>query len=150
MTSARSSRVASLDYSKACCLVRASLPVQQCDTHLTACVLQDVSESTLFMSPHTALWCDAGLQAVWRQLLVCRRSELMCCIPLTSQRISQLQSIAAAAAVTAGQLIQALQSGLSTLTAFATVNKSTAEELQHDPGTAALVSTSTVSCRVYK
>lgn len=63
----------------------------------------------------------------------------MCCIPLTSQRISQLQIITATAVAAAEALIPALEPLLGTLTAFATVNKATAEELQQTPETALLV-----------
>lgn len=70
------------------------------------------------------------LQRLWGQLMVCRRSNFMALIPLTSQRLDQ---VAAASASLARQLVAQLaplQPQLDRLCVFASANRTTAEELQ--------------------
>lgn len=63
----------------------------------------------------------------------------MCCIPLTSQRISQLVTVVSTTAAAAQAAMLPIQRLLRTLGAYAAVNKSTAEELQQTPETASMV-----------
>jgi hypothetical protein len=69
---------------------------------------------------------------VWQQLLSCERSELMCCIPLAAERMSdlqraQLEVLQQQAAAHAGLL-----AAMCELETFAAVNRSTADEIEGD------------------
>jgi hypothetical protein len=69
------------------------------------------------------------IQGVWRNLLACRRGDLMPAVPLAGERLAQMHAAATACATCLQQLLPALQSGAGMLAAFAAVNRATAEEL---------------------
>lgn len=77
--------------------------------------------------PHKHRACT---QAHWQQLLVCRRSNLMCLIPLTSQHLDRLASLSTTCAAALQAQVDTTQPLIDRLEVFACANQSTAEELQ--------------------
>ncbi|KAF8059456.1 hypothetical protein HT031_005261 [Scenedesmus sp. PABB004] len=68
-------------------------------------------------------------QAVWQRLLACRRSELMACVPLASERVVQIDALRASLEAAARAALAGLDARRGLLAAFVSVNRATAEEL---------------------
>lgn len=63
----------------------------------------------------------------------------MCCVPLASERLDQLQAAGRSTAAAAARLVGQVEVAMSSLGVYAAVNKETAEELHH-AGAGGLVS----------
>jgi hypothetical protein len=63
----------------------------------------------------------------------------MCCVPLASERLDQLQAAGRSTAAAAARLVGQVKGAMSSLGVYAAVNRETAEELHH-AGAGGLVS----------
>ncbi len=77
---------------------------------------------------------SCSLAAVWERLLVCRRSELIACVPLAAARREQAQELGTALEAHLTGLVSEVESLATHLAAFASVNRATAEELTTTAG----------------
>ncbi len=79
-------------------------------------------------------------QAVWQQLLCCQRAELMCLIPLASERMHDLAHASTRVQHSRHRAQHALHSAAATVQVYVHVNHCTADELGLEQGVVQLVS----------